>query len=112
MMMTGKLSVVVEAFTPRVSNTLRGFVTVLIPDLHLRVHDIGIHEKGGARWIGLPARPQIARDGTVRRNEQGKVAYSPVLQFADKPTADAFGKRVIASLLEFAPSAFSVEEVA
>jgi hypothetical protein len=107
-----KLSVIVEGFTPRHSNTLRGFVTVLVPELHLRIYDIGIHTKGESRWCGMPAKPQIQRDGTVRKGENGKTLYTPVLEFTDKETRDAFSHRVIAALLEFAPSAFEAEEMA
>jgi hypothetical protein len=110
MMMTGKLSVIVEAFTPRHSNTLRGFCSVLIPEMRLRIHDVAIHEKNDSRWAALPAKPQITRDGTVKRDERGKAAYATIIEFADRDTREAFSQRVIASLLEFAPSAFSVEE--
>ena len=107
-----KLSVQVEAFTPRRSNTLFGFATIVIPELRLRIHDISIHAKGDSRWAGLPAKAQINRDGTVRRDDRGKVAYTAILEFLDKQTRDAFSARVIASLLEFAPAAFDEEEVA
>jgi hypothetical protein len=105
----GKLTVRVEAFTPRTSKTLRGFCTVTIPELHLRIIDISVHEKGEARWVGLPAKPQITREGAVRRDEHGKTLYTSILEFTDKQTRDAFGHRVIAALLEFAPAAFEEE---
>jgi len=75
-----KLSVVVEAFKPLRANTLYGFVAITIPELHLRVYDLTVHEKNGKRWIGLPAKPQVERSGCV-----------------DRETRDAFSARVIAS---------------
>ena len=45
----------------------------------------------------------------MRRDELGKTAYSPVLEFTDKATRDAFSARVIAALLEFALAAFDGE---
>jgi hypothetical protein len=110
--MSGKFTVHVEAFKPRVASTLRGFCTITIPELRLRIHNVGVHEKGDARWIGLPAKPQIDRSGCVRKDERGKTLYVPILEFTDKATRDAFSARVIQSLLEFAPSAFSDEEAA
>jgi hypothetical protein len=107
-----KLSVTVEDFTPRHSNTLRGFATIVIPELHLKIHDIGVHEKGDARWCSLPGKPQIGRDGIVRKGENGKPLYTPIVEFTDKKVRDAFSTRVIAALLEFAPSAFDAEEAA
>jgi hypothetical protein len=112
MITAGKLTVRVEAFTPRTSNTLRGFCTVVIPELHLRIHDLSVHEKNESRWVGLPAKAQIGRDGSVRRDERGKTAYSPMMEFTDKKVRDAFSARVIAALLEFAPAAFDQEAAA
>ena len=66
-----------------------------------------MHEKNGARWIGLPAKPQITRDGVVRKDERGKTAYSPVLEFADRGTREAFSQRAIAALLRAHPQAFA-----
>jgi hypothetical protein len=104
--MTAKLSIVVEAFTPRRSNTLVGFATVVVPELHLRVCDLTVHAKGASRWVGLPGKPILERDGTVRRGDNGKPAYVPVLEFTDSATRTAFSARVVAALLEFAPAAF------
>lgn len=104
--MTGKLSVEVENFRPQRSNTLFGFATVFIPELHLRVVDCPVHEKNGKRWISLPAKPQITKDGSVRRDDRGKIAYSPVIEFADRATRDAFSERVIAALVTGFPDAF------
>lgn len=105
-----KLSVELEGFVPRRSNTLYGFVTVVVPELHLRIHDISVHEKDGKRWASLPSKPQIDRAGQVRKGDNGKPLYVPVIEFTDKPTRDAFSAKVIASLLEFAPAAFSETE--
>lgn len=105
-----KLSVDVEGFVPRRSNTLYGFVTVLVPEIHLRICDLSVHEKDGKRWASLPSKPQIDRTGNVRRGDNGKPLYVPVIEFIDKPTRDAFSAKVITALLEFAPAAFSETE--
>lgn len=107
-----KFTVIVDGFQPVRANTLHGFCSITIPELHLRIHDLTVHAKNESRWVGLPARPQIDRSGTARRDDRGKVAYFPVLEFTDRATRTAFSERVIASLLEFAPAAFSEEEAA
>ena len=104
--MTAKLTVQVESFTPRRSNTLRGFVSVTVPELHLKIFDLTVHEKNESRWVGMPCKAQVARDGTLRKDEHGKTLYTPTLEFTDRATRDAFSARVIQSLLEFAPAAF------
>jgi hypothetical protein len=104
-----KLSITVEAFTPRRSNTLFGFCTVVVPEVHLRVIDISVHAQNGKRWVSLPSKPWIDRDGVARRSDDGKIIYAPVLEFTDAATRAAFSAKVIKSLLEFAPAALEPE---
>jgi hypothetical protein len=104
-----KLTVQVDAFKPLRSNTLVGFCSVTVTELHLKIYDLSVHEKNESRWVGLPGKAQINRDGQVRKDERGKVLYTPTIEFTDKPTRDAFSARVMASLLEFAPTAFDEE---
>jgi hypothetical protein len=71
-------------------NTLRGFF-----DLHLAsglvVHECSLHQKAdGARWIGLPSRPQVDGSGTVRRDQAGKTLYTPILEIPDAGRRKAF----------------------
>jgi hypothetical protein len=84
-----KLSIRVEAFTPRVSNTLRGFVTVVVPELHMKINDITVHQKNESRWIGLPGRAQVGRDGQVRKDERGNSSTRKPA----KPSAIASSRR-------------------
>ena len=101
-----KLSVRVENFKPLRSNTLFGFADIVVPEMHMRIREATIHESHGKRWIGLPAKPQVTRDGQVRRDDRGKTAYAPVLEFIDKPTRDAFSARAIEALVAAFPNAF------
>jgi hypothetical protein len=100
-----KLWVQVENFKPLRSNTLRGFMDILEPEMRLRIIDATVHESHGRRWVGLPAKPQVTREGTVRRDDRGKTVYAPILEFTDKGT-DAFSLRAIEALLESFPNAF------
>jgi hypothetical protein len=104
--MAGKLSVKVESFRPLRSHSLYGFADLLIPELRLRIKEASVHQSRGRRWIGLPAKPQIDREGRVRQGERGKPAYTNILQFTDRDTSDAFSDRVIEALLAAFPSAF------
>jgi hypothetical protein len=101
-----RLTVKVEAFTQRRSGALIGFGTVLIPEIRLRIIDVAVFESHGKRWCGLPGRPQLDKDGAVRRDERGKAQYTPVIQFLDRDTSDAFSERVIEALHEAYPHAF------
>jgi hypothetical protein len=104
--MTSKLTVEIEGFTPRRSNTLYGFATVVIPELHLKIIDLTVHQKNASRWIGLPGKAQINREGQLRKDDRGKTLYSPTIEFTDRDTRDAFAAKVIAALLEHSPNAF------
>ena len=108
-----KHTVEVENFRPHRSGTLYGFVDIFIPQLHLRIHELTVHEKNGQRWVGLPSRPQVTRDGTVRRDDQtGKTLYANILEITDRKTRDAFSARTIAALIAGFPEAFDHEEAA
>ena len=61
-----KYTVEVEDFKPLCRKTLRGFISIVIPELRLCIHDIALHQKNQSRWVGLPGRPQI---GTSDRHD-------------------------------------------
>jgi hypothetical protein len=105
-----KLSVRVESFKPFRSSSVYGFADLVIPEVRLRIREATLHQMGGSRWVGLPAKPQVDRDGVVRRDAHGKVLYASVLQFTDRATADAFSARTIAALVEAYPHAFADQE--
>jgi hypothetical protein len=107
--MSGKLSVKIEGFKPHRANSLYGFVDLLIPEIRLRIKEATVHQSHGRRWIGLPAKPQVDREGRARHDERGRTAYTSILQFTDKTTSDAFSDRAISALLAAFPRAFDEE---
>ena len=69
-----------------------------------------IHEHAnGARWVGLPAKPVIDRDGAPKRNAEGKPEYVKLFSFDNRAVSDAFSSAVIAALLERDAKAFDDE---
>jgi hypothetical protein len=100
------MAIIVEKWTPRRSNTLYGFADVVLERSHLKIRDCAIHEKGGRRWVSLPARPMIDRDGTVLRDEDGKTKYARILEFDTREAGDEFSRAVIAAVLAQFPDAF------
>src|SRR5262245_6352330 len=91
-------------FKPFAKNTLRGFATILIPSIRLRIKDVAIHTKGESQWAALPAKPQI-KDSKVVVSAEGKAQYTNILEFADRPTGDAFSRTAITAVLKFNPQA-------
>lgn len=105
--MATKFSVEIKSFHVAKANTLLGFANVVIPELRMQLYDLTVHQQGDARWVGMPARPQINREtDSVVRDAKGKIAYVPLLGFLDKTTREAFSDRVVEALAKFDPAIF------
>ena len=95
---------------PVVRNTLCGFATVRIQRIGLVVADVAVHQKNQSRWASLPSKP-IHRNGAILRDEAtGKIRYQPILQWADRKTADRFSIAVVEELLARHPDAFNGDD--
>jgi hypothetical protein len=105
----GKLSIVCVDWRPLRKNTLLGFARIHIGELDLTIHDVAVHEKADRRWAALPARPRI-RDGAVVTDDDGKVQYSPILEFSRREVRDAFSQRVVDAVTRFDQYALQMEE--
>jgi hypothetical protein len=82
-------------FKPMHKNSLRGFATVRLRS-GLTIHDVTVCASSGKAWASLPSKPMIDRDGQVLRDrETGKVRYAPILEWADRQTADRFSGAVV-----------------
>lgn len=103
-------SIECEEFKPFAKNTLRGFATIKIPNIQLRIKDVAIHTKGESQWAAMPAKPQV-KDGRVVTDATGKAQYVNVLEFTDRRTGDAFSRAVIAAVLERNPKALETDNV-
>jgi len=86
---------------PLVRNTLRGFADVRLPN-GLIVREIPVHETHGRRWAALPSKPQIDRDGQLRRVD-GKIAYTPVLEWDSRELREGWYDRVVALVRQAHP---------
>jgi hypothetical protein len=98
------VSVIIEEFNLVVRNSLRGFARVRMPS-GVIFHDVGIHEKDGARWASPAGRAMIGKDGT-QLTRDGKLAWQPVISFASKEIRDVFSRAVIAAVQTSHPGAF------
>ena len=107
--MSGKLSVVCADWRPLRRNTLCGFARVRIAELDLTIHDVAVHQKGDRLWAQLPSKPWI-RDGQLVTGDDGKVQYSPIIEFDRRDVRDAFSQRVVAAVIAFAPDALDLAE--
>jgi len=85
-------------FKPLAKNTLVGFAKIRINELKLVINDVTLHQKGATRWAGLPAKPQLNKDGIAIRDDRGKIAYAAILEFENRAASDAFSRAVWAAV--------------
>jgi hypothetical protein len=90
--------VVASNWRPREVNTLQGFFDAELPS-GFTLRDLTLHEQFGSRWVGLPGKPQLASDGTVRRDpKSGKALYTTVVEIRDKAERERFQAAALAAL--------------
>ena len=93
------------SFKPLRKGSLVGFATVRLP-IGLKIVDCPVCVSHGRAWAALPAKPQF-KDGQPIRDERGKLAYSPILEWRDKRLHDAFSERVVAAVRAEYPDVFT-----
>ena len=55
-----------------------------------------LHERDGRRWIGLPGKPQIDQDGSVRKDPAtGKRLYTPCVEIPAREVRDNFTEQAL-----------------
>ena len=81
-------------------NTLRGFVTLYLEPSGLVLNDCTLHRMpDGRQWIGLPAKPQLDRDGQHRKDPAtGKPLYVPVVEIQGKEARERFQAAALAAV--------------
>jgi hypothetical protein len=85
----GYRSIEICDWKPLIKNTLRGFFSATLPS-GITIHNLTVHEKGEARWIGLPAREWT--------DQQGQKQYAKLIEFRDRATADRFRDTMLEAL--------------
>jgi hypothetical protein len=79
-------------------NTLRGFVTLVLPS-SMGLRECSYHVQGSRRWVGLPGRPQLEPDGSHRVDPTtGKKAYVPVVEIYEKVARERFQRAALAAI--------------
>ena len=76
-------------------NSLQGFLDLHL-DSGLTIHDCVWHKRAdGREWIGFPGRPQTKKDGTQRKDANGKPLWSSFLEIKDKRRNEQFQKAAL-----------------
>jgi hypothetical protein len=92
----GAAKVICLDWRPYQRNTLLGFAQIEVAAWHLIINDVAVHEKDGARWAQLPAKPLLDKaTGDIIHEVNGRPRYARVMWFKDRPTANRFSAAVI-----------------
>lgn len=91
------MPVVLLDWRPMKKGALRGFAKIRLGRAMV-INDVTVLTANGRRWAGMPGKPQINKEGVALRDDKGKTKYSPVLEWLDKESADAFSEGVIAAV--------------
>ena len=67
-------------------NTPEGFLTLSLWPCGLVIRDCALHSKNGRRWVALPSKAQIDKDGVQPRDPTtGRGLWTPLIEIPDKP---------------------------
>ena len=93
-----KMPVTLLSWRPLNRNSLRGFASVRV-GAALKVNDVAVHRHShGKAWAQVPSKPVLTSDGTTKKSPDGKVVYSPMLEWMDRGASDRFSEAVIAAI--------------
>ena len=79
-------------FKPHKSNTLQGFITVILEDYGLEIPGFTFHKKDGSKWIELPSKPPT--------NATNSDKWTKVILFYDSRKEKEFKRIVMQKLME------------
>jgi hypothetical protein len=85
----GNREIIISDWKPLTKNTLRGFFSASLPS-GMILRSVMLHEKGEARWIGLPAREWT--------NDRGEKQFSKLIEFSNREVADKFRDTMLEAL--------------
>lgn len=84
-----KPSMTASNFRPLQKNTLQGFFDLTLQS-GMCIKECSWHKSTDKEWIGLPGKPQLDRDGNVRRDPNGKIIYTATVTIDDRATRERF----------------------
>lgn len=82
---------------------LKGWADVHIIHTRLTIFDCPACSSDDKRWVNLPGKPMVDRDGNVLRDAKGKVRYAISAAFDDISIQRRFSEAAAQALDEFQP---------
>jgi DNA-binding cell septation regulator SpoVG len=94
----------IRDWRPMRKGNLLGFAKVELPS-GMILNDVTILAGDRGAWASPPSKPMIDRDGLAIKDANGKLKYSPLVEFASKEVRDRFSATVIDALRASHPEA-------
>ena len=63
----------------------------------------------GKPWVAMPSERQVDRDGNPRLDANGKQPWSPIVEFANRDTANKFQQLILDALSRQYPDALALD---
>ena len=76
---------------------LFGFAKIGMPS-GMIVSDVTILTGERGPWASPPSKPTILTDGTVAKDDPGKIRYVPIIEFVSRDVRQKFSDAVIAAV--------------
>ena len=92
---------------PMARNSLLAFAKVEFPS-GLIINDVTILKGERGPWASPPSKPMVGRDGTVMKGDDGKIRYTPTIEFSSKEIRNRWSDSVIEAMRAAHPEVFNV----
>ena len=96
--------VLIRDWRPMRKGSLLGFAKIELPS-GMIISDVTILNGERGPWASPPSKPMVGKDGTVLTDDNGKVRYSPIIEFASKEVRNRFSAAVVDGLRAAHPEA-------
>ena len=78
-------------------NALLGFAKIEFAS-GMIVSDVTILTGPKGHWASPPSKPMVGRDGAVMRDDDGKIRYSPIIEFVSKDVRNRWSESIIEAM--------------
>ena len=89
--------ILIRDWRPMRKGSLLGFARIELPSGML-ISDVTILTGERGPWASPPSKPMIGKDGTALTDSNGKLRYSPIIEFTSKEVRDRFSAAVIEAM--------------
>ena len=99
-------TVQIRDWRPMRKGSLLGFAKVELPS-GMILNDVTVLYGDRGAWASPPSKPMIDRDGIAMKDANGKLKYTPIIEFASKEIRERFSNAVVEALRAAHPEALA-----